>query len=98
LRRSHPSSKESFRLCEKDYETEEQARAQQGPVEPLMNEINEYKFLDYIYIYIYRRMAGSLMGLNRKELEESECVIFMERRGEPPVKTVDVCVYVDLCK
>jgi hypothetical protein len=28
---------ESYRLCKKDYEIEEEARAQQGPVESLMN-------------------------------------------------------------
>jgi hypothetical protein len=30
LRRADPPSKESYRLCKKDYETEEEGRTQQG--------------------------------------------------------------------
>jgi hypothetical protein len=37
LRLADHSSKESYRLYKKDYETEEEARAQQRAVEPLMN-------------------------------------------------------------
>jgi hypothetical protein len=37
LRRADDSSKESYRLCKHEYETEE-ARAQQRAVEPLMND------------------------------------------------------------
>jgi hypothetical protein len=39
LRRADHSSKESYRLCKKDYETVEEVRAQQTAVEPLMNEL-----------------------------------------------------------
>jgi hypothetical protein len=48
LRRAHHSFKKSYRLCKKDYETEEEAkkdyeteeeaRAQQRAVEPLIDE------------------------------------------------------------
>jgi hypothetical protein len=38
LRRADPPSKESYRLCKKDYETEEEPRAQQRAVVSLMNE------------------------------------------------------------
>jgi hypothetical protein len=38
LRRADPSSRESYRLCKNDDEIEEETRAQQTVVEPLMNE------------------------------------------------------------
>jgi hypothetical protein len=38
LRRADHPSKESYRLRKNDYETEEEARAQQRAVEPLLNE------------------------------------------------------------
>jgi hypothetical protein len=38
LRRADPLSKVSYRLCKKDYETEEEARAQQRSLVQLMNE------------------------------------------------------------
>jgi hypothetical protein len=42
LRRADSPSKESYRLCKKDYETEEEVRAQQRAVEPLISEMNEH--------------------------------------------------------
>jgi hypothetical protein len=37
LRRADHPSKESYRLCKKGYEIEQEARAQQRDVEPLIN-------------------------------------------------------------
>jgi hypothetical protein len=46
LRRADHSSMESYRLCKKYYESDEEARAQQRPVESLMNEwMNEWTHL-----------------------------------------------------
>jgi hypothetical protein len=42
LQRADHSSKESYRLCKRDYGTEEEARAQKRAVEPLMNELIKY--------------------------------------------------------
>jgi hypothetical protein len=42
LRRADHSSKESHRLCKNDYETEEEARAQQRAAVPLKNDLSFY--------------------------------------------------------
>jgi hypothetical protein len=47
LRRANHSPKESYHLCKKDYGTEEEARAQQRAVEPLMNDDEEYNYEEF---------------------------------------------------
>jgi hypothetical protein len=44
-RQADHSSRESYRLYKKDYETEEEARAQQRAVEPLMNGYTQVAFM-----------------------------------------------------
>jgi hypothetical protein len=39
LQRADRSPNESYRMCKEDYETEEEARAQQRAIEPLVNEL-----------------------------------------------------------
>jgi hypothetical protein len=49
LRRADHSSKESYRLCKNDYETDEEAWAQQRVVEPLMMMMN-YTACPYLLV------------------------------------------------
>jgi hypothetical protein len=49
MRRADNSSKKSYRLCRKDYETEEESRAQQRAVEPQID-----RFI-YIHLEIIRK-------------------------------------------
>jgi hypothetical protein len=53
LRRADPSSKKSYRLCEKDYGTEEEAREKQKAVEPVMN---EYTYILCVCVCAVRSM------------------------------------------
>jgi hypothetical protein len=65
LQRADHSSKEPYRLCKKDYESEEEARAKKRAVEPLMNEMNErksvsrHKLEDVRREYVYRTSVRS---------------------------------------
>jgi hypothetical protein len=52
LRRADHSSKESYRPCKKDYETDEEDRAQQRAVEPLINEWMNEICLDVVSVSI----------------------------------------------
>jgi hypothetical protein len=57
LRRADHSSKESYYICKNDYETQEEARAQQRAVEPLMNEWMFYFTLykaDTVSLYLIK--------------------------------------------
>jgi hypothetical protein len=54
LRRADHSSKESYRLVKKDYETKEEARAQQRAAEPLLNETNEWMTWRYEWFNLLR--------------------------------------------
>jgi hypothetical protein len=56
LRRADHYSKESHRLCKKDYETEEQARVQQRTVKPLTN---EYFYSINTPIYLIKSTVNS---------------------------------------
>jgi hypothetical protein len=38
LRQADPPSRKSYRMCKDDYKTEEETRARQRAVEPVMNE------------------------------------------------------------
>jgi hypothetical protein len=56
MRRAHHSSKESYRLCKKDYETEEEAKAQQNCCRPTNEWVNEIDLkeenLGHIYLQV----------------------------------------------
>jgi hypothetical protein len=52
-------SKESYRLCKKDYETEEEARAQQKAVEPLMDGWMD-GWMDGIFKYIVQEFSWKI--------------------------------------
>jgi hypothetical protein len=62
LRRADHSSKESYHLCKKDYETEEEARAQQMALEPLMNEWMN-PFLNHIHKCAQLNKGASAGGI-----------------------------------
>jgi hypothetical protein len=58
LRRADHSSKKSYHLYKKDYETEGEARAQQRAVEPLVNE--RMKFW-HIYVLTSRHVTNNVL-------------------------------------
>jgi hypothetical protein len=70
LRRDDHSSKESYRLCKKDYETEEEARTQQWAVDAL-------KKLLLLFLVIIRISNVSFFG----PIEVAQAAEFLPSEG-----------------
>jgi hypothetical protein len=67
LRRADHSSKESYHICKKDYETEEDATAQQRAVEPLMIELNSELILEIFLVYLKRPSLEVKMSIHKTD-------------------------------
>jgi hypothetical protein len=78
MRRADPPSKESYRLCKNDNETEHEARAQQRAVDPLMNGRNKYNCavvsISMIVIAYFNNLCQLVKKLlTKKEDTDMEC-------------------------
>jgi hypothetical protein len=61
LRRADPSSKEWYCLCKKGYETEDEARAEQRAVEPLMNDVSDETKI--LFRFFLLQIEGDILGI-----------------------------------
>jgi hypothetical protein len=82
LRRADHSSKESYRLCKNDYETEEEARAQQRAVEPFTNELNVESNCSVGTInFSYAIVSFLLRTHKRRQLSDTRVTIISPRHN-----------------
>jgi hypothetical protein len=74
FRRVNHSSKESYRLYKIDYETEEEAMAQQRAVEPLVNEWMESVMNFGIEVWRWRAMERCNLKQGIKQVKLQVCL------------------------
>jgi hypothetical protein len=78
LRRADHSSKESYRLCKEDYETEEEARAQQRAVDSLMDEWILDRVIRGFTQWLHTKVTTTLM---RNPSKVDTCIAGQETSG-----------------
>jgi hypothetical protein len=84
LRLADHSSKEPYRLCKKDYGTEEEARAQQRAAEPLTNKngikIMRFKIRNFLFISarvrsVYKGISHQYKIISQFRYDNESCLL-----------------------